>query len=53
MVDIVVQARREFVKPFFAEVIFLTWWNIWTVRNGKVFRKVRPNVWEMEGRFYS
>lgn len=41
MMDIAVQAMKEFDKPFFAEVVFLAWWNIWMVRNAKVFRMER------------
>src|SRR4051812_37602108 len=41
MVQITNQARGYFNKPFFTEVFFLAWWNIWTVRNVKVFRHER------------
>lgn len=42
MVQIAIQARREFAKPFFSEVVFLAWWNIWKVRNDKPFRHIKP-----------
>lgn len=28
MIDIAVKARKDFAKPFFAEVVFTAWWNI-------------------------
>jgi hypothetical protein len=31
-------ARKEFVKPFFMEVLMLACWHIWIVRNGKIFQ---------------
>jgi hypothetical protein len=37
-----VAARMDFGKPFFTEVVFTAAWNIWIVRNGKVFRNERP-----------
>mgnify|MGYP000863857686 FL=1 len=42
MVQIACHARKDFNKPFFSEVVFLTWWNIWKVRNDKAFRYIRP-----------
>ncbi|XP_073351675.1 uncharacterized protein [Aegilops tauschii subsp. strangulata] len=42
MVQIAVHARKEFNKPFFSEVGFLAWWNIWKVRNDRAFRHVNP-----------
>ena len=41
--ETVIQARRDFAKPFFTEVVFIACWNIWTIRNGKVFRNERPS----------
>ena len=35
MVEIALHARKEFDKPFFSEVVFLAWWNIWKLRNDK------------------
>src|SRR4051812_46837169 len=32
---------RDFGFPFFPEVVFTTAWNIWTIRNAKVFRNER------------
>jgi len=42
-VETVIQARRDFAKPFFTELVFIACWNIWTIRNGKVFRNERPS----------
>lgn len=35
-------ARREFHHPFFTVVVFTAYWNIWTVRNAKIFNHERP-----------
>ena len=47
MTDLVIQARRSFDKPFFTEVVFIACWNIWIIRNAKVFRSERAsfNKW--------
>lgn len=37
-----VAARQDFGKPFFTEVVFTAAWNIWILRNGKVFRNEQP-----------
>ena len=42
MVQIAAQAKLDFAKPFFAEVVFLSWWNIWLVKNDRIFRKIKP-----------
>uniref|UniRef100_A0A453ILD2 Reverse transcriptase zinc-binding domain-containing protein n=1 Tax=Aegilops tauschii subsp. strangulata TaxID=200361 RepID=A0A453ILD2_AEGTS len=42
MVQIALHARKKFNKPFFSEVVFLAWWNIWKVRNDRAFRHVNP-----------
>ena len=43
MAAIAYVARRDFQKPFFAEVVFLACWNIWSVRNDRVFRNINPS----------
>lgn len=43
MTAIAYAARRDFQKPFFSEVVFLACWNIWIVRNDRVFRNIRPS----------
>ena len=43
MVEIAYHARKEFNKPFFAEVVFTAWWNIWKVRNDRSFRNIKPS----------
>jgi hypothetical protein len=47
MNELVIQARRSFGKPFFTEVVFIACWNIWIIRNGRVFRneRARFNKW--------
>ena len=47
MADLVIHARRSFGKPFFIEVVFIACWNIWIIRNAKVFRseRARFNKW--------
>ena len=36
-------SKKEFNKPFFSEVVFIATWNIWTQRNGKIFRNEDPS----------
>ena len=36
-------ARDEFGLPFFTKVVFTATWNIWTQRNGKIFRNETPS----------
>ena len=36
-------SKKEFNKPFFSEVVFTATWNIWTQRNGKIFRNEDPS----------
>ena len=45
--EIAQSVRRDFGHPFFTEVVFVSCWNIWIVRNAKVFRHERPsfNKW--------
>lgn len=47
MKDIAVAARRNFTKPFFTNVVFWACWNIWIIRNARVFSNERPsfNKW--------
>jgi hypothetical protein len=39
---VIAHARKEFAKPFFMEVLMLACWNIWILRNAKIFRGERP-----------
>jgi hypothetical protein len=32
------EARKDFEKPFFMEVMILALWNIWKQRNGQIFQ---------------
>ena len=43
MIQIAKSAKQSFNQPFFAEVVFTAWWNIWMIRNDKWFRHVRPS----------
>ena len=45
--SIVKAARRGFAKPFFSEVVMIACWNLWLVRNDKIFNHIRPRfaVW--------
>ena len=36
-------SKKEFNKPFFSEVVFIAASNIWTKRNGKIFRNEDPS----------
>jgi hypothetical protein len=38
----VANARKDFGKPFFMEVMILACWHIWKQRNGKIFEHQRP-----------
>ena len=42
MVTVATMARRDFAQPFFVEVVFTAWWNIWQIRNDKIFRHINP-----------
>mgnify|MGYP000865977159 FL=1 len=41
--DMAQSVRRDFGHPFFTEVVFTATWNIWTQRNGKIFRNEQPS----------
>ena len=45
--NMAVKARKGFGHSFFTEVVFTAAWNIWILRNGKVFRNETPSfrVW--------
>ena len=36
-------SRKDFNRPFYSEVVFIAAWNIWTQRNGKIFRNEAPS----------
>jgi hypothetical protein len=46
--DMFFQARKEFAKPFFAEVVILACWHIWKQRNNKFFLAYSAFFWSME-----
>jgi hypothetical protein len=48
---VVTRAKRSFNKPFFMEVLITTCWNIWLVRNGKIFRHERPTFAKWKAKF--
>ena len=41
--QVFLSARKEFHKPFFAEVVILALWHIWKQRNDDIFRKIKPS----------
>ena len=51
MSDLVIQARNSFDKPFFTKEVFTSCWNIWIIRNAKVFRNERANFNKWRGAF--
>jgi hypothetical protein len=48
---LVARARRRFNKPFFMEVLITTCWNIWLIRNGKIFRHEKPTFAKWKAKF--
>jgi hypothetical protein len=38
-----IEAKRDFKKPFFMEVVMMTCWHIWKQRNGMSFQFDRPS----------
>jgi hypothetical protein len=36
-------AKRSFQKPFFMEVLITACWNIWLIRNGKIFMQEKSS----------
>jgi hypothetical protein len=48
---IVEVARAHFAKPFFMEVLIVACWNIWLIKNGKIFNKERPSFTRWRCRF--
>jgi hypothetical protein len=49
--DMFFQARKEFAKPFFAEVVILACWHIWKQRNNKKFEHIRPSFGAWKAQF--
>ena len=43
MVQVAKATREAFNKPFFSEVVFIAWWNIWMLRNAKCLKHERPS----------
>ena len=48
---VVAKARKFFAKPFFMEVVMTACWNIWILRNGKIFRQERPTFGRWKAKF--
>jgi hypothetical protein len=44
-------ARKGFAKPFFMEVVILACWNIWLLRNGKIFSAEVYSFTKWKGKF--
>jgi hypothetical protein len=49
--SIVHHARRNFRQPFFMEVLITACWNIWLIRNAKIFRRERSSFTKWKGQF--
>jgi hypothetical protein len=49
--DMFFQARKDFAKPFFAEVFILACWHIWKQRNNKKFEHIRPSFGAWKAQF--
>jgi hypothetical protein len=48
---VVSAARRSFGHPFFMEVLITACWNIWLIRNAKIFRQERPTFAKWKCKF--
>jgi hypothetical protein len=44
-------ARKSFAQPFFMEVMILACWNIWLIRNGKIFSAERSSFIKWKTKF--
>jgi hypothetical protein len=53
MESILFQARRDFEKPFFFEIVILACWHIWKQRNGAIFERVIPSFRAWRAAFIS
>jgi hypothetical protein len=51
MQHVLAGARKSFSKPFFMEVIILACWNIWLLRNGKIFNDEVCSFTKWKGKF--
>ena len=40
--ECLIAARNSFGQPFFKEVVYLAAWNVWLLRNGRIFGNERP-----------
>jgi hypothetical protein len=43
--------KRSFGQPFFMEVLIMSCWNIWLIRNGKIFKSERASFAKWRGKF--
>jgi hypothetical protein len=48
---VVAAAKRGFGKPFFVKVVMIACWNIWLIRNGKIFRQEKPTFAKWKAKF--
>jgi hypothetical protein len=48
---VVATARQRFHKPFFMEVVVVACWNIWLIRNTKIFQNERPTFTRWKCKF--
>jgi hypothetical protein len=49
--EVLDQARRSFGRPFFMEVLMTACWNIWILRNGKIFRNEKCSFTKWRSKF--
>ena len=47
----ILAAKRSCNHPFFFEVVYLAAWSIWTTRNDKIFRHIRPTFGGWKAKF--
>ena len=39
--ECLIAAKQSFGQPFFNEIVYLAAWNVWLLRNGRIFRNER------------
>jgi hypothetical protein len=49
--SILAAAKRDFAQPFFMEILIMACWNIWKIRNGKIFENQRPTFTKWKNAF--
>jgi hypothetical protein len=49
--SILAAAKKDFAQPFFMEILIMACWNIWKIRNGKIFENQRPTFTKWKNAF--